>query len=227
MRIVEKTDTFLKIENSSMSILCNLLGEFLFIHFAFFGFLGGILKIFSMFSSDPNPIQVLIWLLFAIFILIGLIVLFLWIIHFWMGKNKKQKYCIFDKSSGKLVIKKKGFILSYIKNKEISFIKQAEILKKYDKKDNDLEYKTRLVLNYGGKLYLDIFNNSLSHHQVIAESINQFLNISPEPALIVEDDSEDNQVIEEDSRNNLNDSPQDRIEKRRTNYLENQKGWWF
>ena len=81
-------------------------------------------------------------------------------------------------------------------------------------------------------MYLDIFNNSLSDHKEIAESINQFLNVSPEPDLIIEEEVKDYEVVEAESNDELNDSDyphfaQDCIEKQRTTDLENQRGWWF
>ncbi|NBD31385.1 MAG: hypothetical protein GVY17_00025 [Cyanobacteria bacterium] len=190
MRIVEKTDTFLKIENSSMSIFCYLLGEFLFYHFVVFSFsivvFDGLLEIFS----NPNFFEILfslIWLPPSLCVC-GLIVFMGWIIQFWMGKYKKQKYLIFNKNSGEVLIKKKGLLLSLIRCKKLNKIKQVEIVKKGEKDYETLtKYETRLVFYNGEKMYLDIlFNNNLSHHKEIAQSINQFLNISPEPDLIVE-----------------------------------------
>ena len=115
MRIVESTDKILKIENSSRSIFCNLLGNFLLVNFATFGFSGGVVKLISAIFSNPNILQILVSLIWLLFAICFLIVFIGWIIQFCMGKYKKQKYLLFNKSSGELVIKKKGLIFSYIK----------------------------------------------------------------------------------------------------------------
>lgn len=237
MKIVEKTENFLKLENRSSKILYEHFVTLLLTHsffllicgFLWDGLIRDELKEFDKLLIEPlYLLKLVVAFLISNILFVTFIFITLWvIINFWRGKMKIQKYLIFNTKLGKLYIKNKGLFCSDIKTLKLDNIKQVEIFK-----TRSAKYKTRLVLKSGKQISFDLLNHKrLSYQKEIAQSINQFLNISPEPDLVVEDDSEnnaeDNQVVEDESINKLNDSPQDRIEKRRTNYLENQKGWWF
>ena len=183
MKIVRENENILKLENSSKSIYCYLSSNFLVLHFAVFGFSSGIVSVIL----DQIVLAIIFWLPFAICFVIAFTVM---LIKFWMGKYKKQKYCIFNKSSGIFLIKNKGIIFSSIESKKLNNIKQADILKEH--KFNGFRYKARLIFKNGEEMYLHTLgDDSLSHNKEIAQTINQFLNITPEPELIVEGKASD------------------------------------
>jgi len=207
MRIVEKTEDILKLENRSSKILYEHFITLFWTHSFFLLMCGSLwdgltpqdwivipdefitipdeLKEFDKSLIDPISLLklVVIFLILNPFFVVAIFTFWV-IIEFWRGKMKIQKYLIFNTKLGKLYIKKKGIIFSDIKTLKLDKIKQVEIFQTLSAK-----YKTRLVLTSGKKISFDLLNHKkISYHKEIAQSINQFLNISPEPALIVKDE---------------------------------------